>query len=289
MGMMQHVAILGAGLMGSSLGLALKKRCPGTRISVYARREQTRREVLERVAADDVFADPADAVREADCVVLCVPVLSIANLAAQCLPGLKPGAVLTDVGSTKTVVQREAGAVLAGTGHSFVGSHPVCGSERQGVEAGDEDLYQGAVTVITPEQETPTDAVAQVQALWEAAGSRVCRMSAEEHDRVLARTSHLPHLVAAAAVLSAGDKGMLCGSGFRDTTRVASGSPTVWKDILLTNRDAVLDALCDYIAHLARLQEDLGEGKGPAVEQWLADAVVQRAALLQTAGGRGTE
>lgn len=266
--------------MGSSLGLALKARCPDVRIQAFARREETRALVLERGAADAVYADPAAAVAGADVVVFCVPVLTIHELAKACLPGLKPGAILTDVGSTKGELNRLMTDVLAGSEAVFVGSHPICGSEEQGAGAGFAELYENAVTVVTPQPDTPDAAIEQVSALWKKAGSSVALMSAEEHDCVLARTSHLPHIVAAALVFSVGENGAFCGSGFRDTTRIAEGSPAVWRDILTTNRVALQDALTTCRAELDRITQLLDENDPEKIEAWLADAAAKRKELL---------
>lgn len=277
---MKTIAIMGAGLMGSSLGLALKKRGAPVRIRVYARRAETREAALKRGAADAVFADPAEAVRGADLVVFCVPVLTIPELAKACRAGLKPGAVLTDVGSTKAALNRLMAKALAGADAVFVGSHPICGSEQQGIEAGDADLYQGAVTVVTPERGAPEAAVKAVCALWESAGSTVRRMDAGEHDRILAATSHLPHLAAAALALSAGDDGEFCGSGFRDTTRIAEGSPQVWSDIVRTNAPALLKALDRLSGRLDELAALIDEGDGEKLTAWFAAARDKRKELL---------
>jgi prephenate dehydrogenase len=266
---METIAILGTGLMGSSLGLALKKRGVPVRIHAYARRAETREAALKLGVADAVFSDPAEAVRGAGLVVLCVPVLTIPELAKACLPGLSPGAVLTDVGSTKAGIEKQ----MKTLGVNFAGSHPICGSEQQGVEAADADLYEGAVTVVTSENE-------KVSNLWKSAGSRVIQMDAAQHDRILAATSHLPHVVAAALVLSAGGNGLFCGSGFRDTTRIADGSPQVWSDIVLTNGPALKAALERFRENLDRLGALIDEGDGRKLAGWFAAAREQRKELL---------
>ncbi|MBM4153298.1 MAG: prephenate dehydrogenase/arogenate dehydrogenase family protein [Kiritimatiellaceae bacterium] len=277
---MHIIAILGTGLMGSSLGLALKKRAVPVKIHAYARREETRIQALERGVADAVYADPAEAVRDADLVVFCFPVLTIPVLAKACLPGLKAGAILTDVGSTKVEIVRQMESVLAGVDALFIGSHPICGSEQQGIEAGDADLYEGAVTVVTPQRNSPPEAVESVARLWKDAGSITAVMSAEEHDRTLAATSHLPHVVASALALSAGNNGMFCGSGFRDTTRIADGSPQVWSDIVLTNAPALKESLKTFRAQLDELEKRIDQNDSERMAEWFALARDQRKALL---------
>ncbi len=277
---MLTIAILGSGLMGSSLGLALRKRNVPVRIHVYARRQETRDAALNLGIADAVFADPAMAVRDADIVVLCVPVLTIPELAKACRAGLKPGAILTDVGSTKEELNRLMICALEGMNVQFIGSHPICGSEQQGIEAGNADLYAGAVTVVTPPMLADEASIEKVSHLWKSAGSLVTVMDAVLHDRILAATSHLPHVVAAALALSAGDNGLFCGSGFRDTTRVAEGSPQVWSDIVRTNTPALKSALSNFRGQLDALSALIEEGDGEKLANWFAAARDKRKELL---------
>jgi len=278
---MQTIAIMGTGLMGSSLGLALKKRGVPVRIHAYARREETRMAALCLGVAGAVFSDPVKAVQNADLVVFCVPVLTIPELAKACRAGLNPGAVLTDVGSTKACLNTLMAEVLAGTGVEFVGSHPICGSEQQGIEAGDADLYDGAMTVVTPSALSDEAAVKKVSALWKSAGSSVTVMDAEQHDFILAATSHLPHVVAAALALSAGDNGLFCGSGFRDTTRIAEGSPQVWSDIVRTNAPALKESLKIFCENLNELAALVDEGDGEKLADWFAASRDKRKELLK--------
>ena len=277
---MKTIAILGTGLMGSSLGLALKKRGVPARIHAYARRAETREAALNLCIADAVFADPAAAVEGADLVVFCVPVLTIPELARACRAGLKPGAILTDVGSTKACLNTLMAAALDGTGAEFIGSHPICGSEQQGIEAGDADLYEGAVTVVTPTSTANKASVEKISNLWKQVGSVVKKMTVEEHDQILARTSHLPHVVAAALALSAGDNGLFCGSGFRDTTRIADGSPQVWSDIVCTNGPALKATLKNFRENLDELTTLVEEGNGKKLASWFAAARDKRKELL---------
>jgi prephenate dehydrogenase len=277
---MQTIAILGTGLMGSSLGLALKKRAVPVRIHAYARRPETRAAALNLGVADAVFSDPVQAVQGADLVVFCVPVLTIPELAKACRAGLKQGAIITDVGSTKACLNKLMAEALAGTGAEFIGSHPICGSEQQGIEAGDADLYDGAVTVVTPQPNSLQIAVGKVSGLWKQVGSIVKEMNADEHDCILAATSHLPHVVAAALALSAGDSGLFCGSGFRDTTRIAEGSPQVWSDIVRTNAPALKAALQNFSHHLNELTALVEDGDGEKLANWFAAARDKRKELL---------
>ncbi len=278
---MKTIAIMGLGLMGSSLGFALKTRCPGVWVHAYARREETRTLALERDVADAVFDNPAEAVAGAELVVFCVPVLTIPVLAQACLPGLIPSTILTDVGSTKVELNFLMGKLLQGSDTLFIGSHPICGSEEQGMDAGIATLYEDALAVVTPQSEHPTVAIEKVSNLWKEVGANVTVMCAEEHDRILARTSHLPHVLAVALVQSMNSNGAFCGSGFRDTTRIAEGSPSVWRDILISNRVALKDALADYRTELEQLMQLLDENNPEKIKTWLANAVIKRKELLE--------
>lgn len=276
----ETIAILGLGLMGASLGLALKKNGFQGEIRAYARREETRRDALGEGIADVVYEDPAKAVRGVDMVVLCVPILIIPELLERCLPGLGEGTVVTDVGSTKAWVMKRAEELLAKSGALFVGSHPIAGSEKKGLRFGQADLYEGSVVVITP-GEQDRGAVKKIARMWNMIGARVKLMTPEKHDCILAKTSHLPHLVAAALALAGGDDGSLCGSGFRDTTRIAEGSPRVWRDIVLTNPKVLLNEIAKYRDSLAELEQILQTGDEDAIEKWLSNARKARRGLLE--------
>ena len=273
--------------MGGSLGLALKAR-GGLRVAACARRAETLRRALERGVADETFDQPAAAADGASVVVVCAPVLAIPDLVRQCREGLRPGGVVTDVGSTKAWVQREAAAAVEGTGALFVGSHPMAGSEKTGLESASAGLYAGALTVVTP-GDAPAAAVRAVRGLWEAAGCRVLEMDAGEHDLCVARTSHMPHVTAALVVLAAAAGtppewrprlGALAGPGFRDTTRVAAGSPAMWRDILCTNGGAILSALADLGRGIEALAEAVRTERFDEVYRMLDDARHVRSGLM---------
>jgi len=240
--------------MGGSLGLALKKSVPSIRVAGYARRQVTRERAVRDGVVDEAFETPDAAVRGAEIVVACVPVATIPELVREALPGLTPGAVVTDVGSTKADLCRLLSSEVAERGGRFIGSHPIAGSELEGLESADAELYRNAVVVVTPEAgvDGSRDSAKLVAGIWEATGAVVVTMSPEEHDAMLARTSHLPHMIAAllaATVARGGDldkKSVFCGQGFHDTTRVAAGSPHVWLDILRTNRKSVYTELSSF-------------------------------------------
>ena len=245
---MKKAAIIGMGLMGGSLGVALRRLSSPVEVAAYARRADTRELALSMGAADTVHDSVADAVKDADIVVFCTPILTIPSLLEEAVSFLKPGAVITDVGSTKSELQSHCQAFLHDKDSVFVGSHPVAGSEQSGLSASREDLYQGAVVVITPSEGTEESVITAVSMFWASVGARVLSLDPHEHDRLLAATSHVPHVIAAVLasyVHSLSDEGVapLCGTGFKDTTRVASGSPEVWQDILQTNGASIASGL----------------------------------------------
>jgi len=265
--------------MGGAVGLALKAGRAPVKVRAYARREDTRREALRLGAADEVFSDPAEAVRGADLVILCVPVCKIPALAFAAKAGLQPGAVVTDVGSTKAWLAAEMKRVLAGTEAVFVGSHPMCGSEKGGLHVAADDLYAGAVCVVCSEEESRAHAW-RVTNFWSSLGCRVVEMDAAEHDARVAATSHMPHLAATAVVLAAGETPEtlrdLVGPGFRDTTRVAGGSPEVWRDIVQSNAPAVAKSLRTLEARVRQLAERVEAADFDAVEALLDEGVRHR-------------
>ncbi len=281
------ISIVGLGLMGASLAMALRKRGYAGRLVAYARKEETRREALARGIVDEAFDDPDAAIGVATLVVLCAPIRSCAELAVDVAPALKPGTLVTDVGSTKGWICRQmAGILPPGV---FVGSHPIAGSEKQGLQAASADLYENALTVVAGHLDVPEAAAARVADLWQSAGARTCRMDPEDHDRLLARTSHLPHVAAAALAKAIGrdsaeQVGAFCGTGFYDSTRVASGSIEMWNDILMTNAPAVAEELRAFKSEVERVYDDLQAGRFGAVAQFLECARTARAELLK---GRG--
>ena len=281
------ISIVGLGLMGASLAMALRKRGYAGRLVAYARKEETRREALARGIVDEAFDDPDAAIGVATLVVLCAPIRSCAELAVDVAPALKPGTLVTDVGSTKGWICRQmAGILPPGV---FVGSHPIAGSEKQGLQAASADLYENALTVVAGHLDVPEAAAARVADLWQSAGARTCRMDPEDHDRLLARTSHLPHVAAAALAKAIGrdsaeQVGAFCGTGFYDSTRVASGSIEMWNDILMTNAPAVAEELRAFKLEVERVYDDLQAGRFGDVAKFLERAREARAELLK---GRG--
>jgi len=233
---------------------------------------------------DEAFADPDAAVAAASLAVLCAPIRTCVELAADVAPALRPGTLVTDVGSTKGWICRQmAGVLPPGV---FVGSHPIAGSEKQGLDAASADLYENALTVVAAHVDVPAEAAERVVALWRSAGARICRLDPEDHDRLLARTSHLPHVAAAALAKAIGrdcadQVGAFCGTGFYDSTRVASGSIDMWNDVLMTNAPAVAAELRAFQAELERVYDDLRAGRFGDVAAFLERARSARADLLK--------
>lgn len=281
-------AILGPGLLGGSLALALQKKDPHADVRIWARRENAAADLRTRRLATVVTTSIAEAVAGAGLVVLATPVETMPGLARQIATcDVAPGCVVTDVGSVKGTVVRALDDIFAGTRVRFVGSHPMAGSERSGIEAAHSDLFEGANCIVTPSGHSELAALDQVTQFWSSLGCRVLVMPPEEHDRKVARISHLPHLMAAvttlAALRSIPEAIDCAGNGFRDTTRVAAGDPGLWKGILLDNNSEVAAALREALSttrELLEIIEGLDEEK---LRLFLAEAKSLRDRLL--AGG----
>lgn len=255
----EKVSIIGVGLIGGSLGLALKKKGLASKIVGIGRRETSLREALRVGAVDEITLDLKEGVSEADLVVLAVPVGSILKIGREIVPHLKQGAILTDVGSTKEEIVRTLGILTK----DFVGAHPMAGSNESGVAKATASLFEKATCVITPTGKTSKKALNVVENLWKKVGARVVKMSPETHDFLVAITSHLPHLAASSLVsLAAREKekiAPLIATGFKDTTRIASSDPRLWSDIFLSNKEMVLSALKEYKEILSEWEELIRE------------------------------
>lgn len=264
-----RVTIVGLGLMGGSMGMALR-RAPGiARIVGVARRPETAAEAVAVGAADEATADLQEGVAGADVVVFATPVRTIPGLVSECRPALRPGTVVTDVGSTKAELCRQIPPLLP-PGVEFVGGHPMAGSEQTGLTAADPYLYQNAIYVITP-PDPKQQGLERVKQLAQAVGAQPIVLSPEQHDRTVAAVSHLPHLVATALVCAAAEAMKdqpellaLAAGGFRDTTRVASGDPVMWRDICLTNRGPILEMIDQFLSALQHVRTaiEAGDGRG---------------------------
>jgi cyclohexadieny/prephenate dehydrogenase len=268
-----RLTVVSPGLIGGSIARGARARGLAGEVVVVARHEAAVRAVLDAGAADSGTTDLAAGVTGASLVVLCAPVGALPGLIRAAWPHLAPGAVLTDAGSVKRSVVEAARACPARAGVSFVGGHPMAGSERSGFEASTADLFDGRLALVTTASDTPEPAVLAVTALWEGLGSTVRRLSAEAHDHLVAQISHLPHLAAYALVAAAdGDALPLAGRGFVDTTRIAASAESLWTDIFRENRTPLLDALDRYEAVLGRWRELAARGDWTALEAELGHA-----------------
>ena len=266
-----RVAILGAGLIGGSIARAARQQGIVRSIVVTARSEASRARVVELGFADDVVATNAEAVANADLVILCVPVGICGDVAQEIAPHLKAGAVVSDVGSVKGSVLKDMAAHLPDTVH-LIPAHPVAGTENSGPDAGFAELFINRWCILTPPADADATQVERLAAFWRAIGANVETMTAEHHDKVLAVTSHLPHLIAYTIVGTADElEGVtesevlkFSAGGFRDFTRIAASDPTMWRDVFLTNKDAVLEMLGEFQEDLSKLTRAIRRGDGEA-------------------------
>lgn len=270
MSRVRRLAVVGLGLIGGSVARGAKARGLADEVVGVGRDPRRLEEARRAGAVDRTATELAAGLRDAELVLLATPVGSLPALVREAWALLEPGAVLTDVGSVKAPVVAAAGACPARPGRAFVGGHPLAGSERSGFSASRPDLFEGAVTILTPTGSTPPEAVARAAALWEGLGSQVRLMSADEHDRAVAAVSHLPHLVAYALVGSTGDDLPLAARGFQDTTRIAASDETLWVDIFRDNREVLLAALGGFTRLLARWEAMIRAGEWAALEAELA-------------------
>ena len=274
-----NITILGGGLLGGSLALALAALENPPTVRLWARKAETVEAALA-LGIEGVTGDLAAAVREADLIILAVPVGSMAALVSQCLEaGLKDGCLISDVGSVKRVPHRKIGPLLKGGTVRFIGSHPMAGSERNGLSAVTATLFQNAACLLTNDDGAPAEMAAALERFWKAIGCRTSWMSAAIHDELVARISHLPHVVAACAArvcLKDPSEGRFGGGGLRDTTRVAAGNPSMWAEIVIENREALVQLLHETITDLGEILASLENVDQEKARQWLATAKQRR-------------
>ena len=284
----ERVCLIGIGLIGASLARVLRRDGLAGHIVGCARTEKTRETALSLGLIDSAYESPAEAARDADLVVICTPIGSYGAIGAAIAGALKPGAIVSDVGSVKQAAI-EALAPRLPPEVTFVPAHPVAGTEHSGPEAGFAELFAGRWCILTPEAGTDPAAVDRVRALWQQAGMAVAVMDADHHDRVMAITSHVPHLIAFTIVGTAtdledvlqGEVVKFAAGGFRDFTRIAASDPVMWRDIFLNNRTAVLDALGRLTEDLATLQRAIRNGDGETLEALFARTRALRRAIVE--------
>ncbi len=270
------VSIVGVGLIGGSVGLAMRQRRLAQKVVGVGRRKSSIEQALEVGAVDEATLDLEEGVREAEFTILATPIGVMEHLAARVAAAMPRGGLLTDVGSTKGLLVQQLERAAGGSLH-YVGSHPMAGSEKRGVGEARGDLFEGALCFLTPTPQSPRQAVDALREFWKALGATVRLLTPTEHDRIVAVASHLPHLVAAALVNLATPAVMECaGSGFRDTTRVASGDPRMWTDVCMHNRERLLEALRLFRLQVDTLMDILEDSREGELRAWLESAKALR-------------
>lgn len=283
----EHVAIVGLGLIGSSIARAVKDRMPHVIVTGHDASAEVRKTAHDLGFCDAVAEDAAVAVAAADLVILAVPVGCMADVAAAIASGLRADAIISDVGSSKAGVADALARALPG--HVVIPAHPVAGTENSGPAAGFASLFDGRWCIVTPAAGAPDDAVAAVTGFWQALGAKVDLMDAAHHDMVLAVTSHLPHLIAYTIVGTASELEEVTESevikysagGFRDFTRIAASDPVMWRDVFLANKDAVLATLQRFNEDLTVLQQAIRRGDADKLESWFTRTRAIRRSIIE--------
>ncbi len=288
MNAIRSVAIIGLGLLGGSIGLAVKARAPAIATTGWDRDPAVRARAATRGLVAAVHDTPEAAVADADLVILCVPVGAMGDAARAIAPGLKPDAIISDVGSSKEAVAAALAQALPGA--TIIPAHPVAGTEQSGPDAGFATLFAGRWCIITPPEGVDPAALDALSAFWTQLGSKVELMDAAHHDLVLAVTSHIPHLIAYTIVGTASDLEDVTQSevikysagGFRDFTRIAASDPVMWRDVFLTNRGAVLEMLGRFTEDLTALQRAIRSGDGDTLfDLFTRTRAIRRAVIEQ--------
>ncbi len=282
----QRVAICGPGLLGGSIALALRERMPGCELRLWARRAEPLAQARELGITQHTFEDVRAAVRGAELVILATPIGAFEELARRMMPALAKGCIITDIGSVKAYVHRTTGQLLTERGHVFIGSHPMAGAEVQGLANARASLINGATVAITNPHGAAEELVARLADFWTALGCKPYALDPVNHDRAVARISHMPHVLAGLAARNAnsGDVPMddlqrLAASGFRDTTRVCAGGTGMWTDILWENDVAVREVLAHCVEDLHALIALLEQQDKAGLRRWLDEAGASRALI----------
>lgn len=286
--MFERMALIGVGLIGSSISHAARRAGLVRDIVGSSATPATRGKAEELGLVSKAYDNAADAAKGADLVILCTPVGVLGKIAREIGPLLKPGAILTDVGSVKAAVVKDV-APHVPQGVHFIAGHPIAGTEQSGPESGFAELFDGRWCILTPEETADPAAVGKLEMFWQKLGSKVEIMSAEHHDLVLAITSHVPHLIAFNIVNTAAHLARVTDSevikfsagGFRDFTRIAASDPVMWRDVFLNNKDAVLEMLGRFSEDLTALQRAIRYGDGATLEKTFAEARAIRRGVIQ--------
>ncbi len=280
---LERIAILAPGLLGGSLALALQQRHPKIALSIYARRESVIQEMKAAALQADYFTDPLLAIHNADLVIFCMTVDAIPEVAQRIRHGFKENAIVTDVGSVKEKLDLKMRKIFESPNPPhlrWIGGHPMAGGEKTGFSAAHATLFETSTTVLTPTKESDPEALSLLTEFWRSLGSKVLLCTPQEHDQRVAQISHLTHLTASALVNAVSPESIeVRGPGFRDTTRVAAGSPAMWTEILMQNRKAVLTALESLQNQLSLIQKNLQNSESEKITAWLEKSSKTRAQL----------
>lgn len=289
------VAIYGPGLLGGSIALAVRRAMPDCELRLWARRQQALGLAKEK-GIEHTYSDPLKAAEGAQLIILATPIGAFEDLTRRILPAISRQAIVTDVGSVKSYVHRTTGALLYERGRTFIGSHPMAGAETQGFEHARADLLQGATVAVTNPHGAGEEEVQRLERFWETLGARTYRIDPHNHDRTVARISHMPHIMAALCARNATqgnvpmtDLQRLAATGFRDTTRVSSGASGMWAEILWENDVAIRDLLHSCLTDLQTLITLLEEQDRTGLREWLEKARAARETILQQRDRQGNE
>ncbi|MCA9006140.1 MAG: prephenate dehydrogenase [Planctomycetaceae bacterium] len=265
------IGVIGVGLLGGSIAAAARQRNLAETILGAGRNPSRMRAAQQAGLLDRGTTNIAETAAQSDLVIVCTPVNQIVQFIQTVAQNSRPGTIITDVGSTKQKIFKQLKGTLP-AGVTFVASHPLAGSEKSGFEFSDQNLFQDRPCVITPEESVPAEAVSRVRQFWEALGMHVLQTTPEQHDLILAETSHLPHVVASAlAATLAAENTRYTSTGFRDTTRIAGGDPALWIEILLSNRDAIVTSLDKYAQSLQQFRDAIQNNDEKHLRQLLED------------------
>ncbi len=280
---LDRIAILAPGLLGGSLALAVRQRHPHISLSIYARRPSVINEMKEACLDADYFTDPILAIQNADLVVFCMTIDAMPAIAKRIRQGFKENAIVTDVGSVKERLDQEMQKIFENPEAPtvrWIGGHPMAGGEKTGFGAAHATLFESSTTILTPTEHSDTEALLFLKEFWSSLGSKVLLCTPHEHDQRVAQISHLTHLTASALVHSVSAESIEArGPGFRDTTRVAAGSPLMWTEILLQNKEAVLDAIQRLQRELSTIESHLQNSETKKITHWLEKSAEIRSRL----------
>lgn len=277
---LRQTTVIGLGLLGASISLAVLRSFPRMKVVGYTHRPSTRAKARQLAVATEVVDQMSQSVTGADLVIVATPICTFESIFSEIAGALPSGCIVTDVGSTKVLPHRWAASKLPGTVH-YVGSHPIAGSEQRGVEFARDDLFDQAMCILTTAKKTDPQAVQTLEDFWSKLGCLVKSMAPAQHDRIFANVSHLPHITAAALINANSNADLkFAGKGFMDTSRIASGPANIWTDVLLTNAGNTIRGIDQVIAQLTRLRTAIESKNERQIEKLLEKARAKRAALI---------